>query len=54
MKNEEDGVKQVNSKNILPHILDGVTRLEKPTIDINDKSDLEEENKVTKVMEEII
>ncbi|TBU10428.1 hypothetical protein CWI38_1768p0020, partial [Hamiltosporidium tvaerminnensis] len=53
VKNEEDSVKQVNSKNILPHILDDVTRPEEPTIDINDKSDVEKENKVVKVMEEI-
>ncbi|TBU10160.1 hypothetical protein CWI38_1977p0010, partial [Hamiltosporidium tvaerminnensis] len=53
VKNEEDSVKQVNSKNILPLILDDVTRPEEPTIDINDKSDVEKENKVVKVMEEI-
>ncbi|KAK1350015.1 hypothetical protein LUQ84_001002 [Hamiltosporidium tvaerminnensis] len=52
-KREEDSVKQVNSKNILPLILDDVTRPEEPTIDINDKSDVEKENKVVKVMEEI-
>ncbi|TBU00018.1 hypothetical protein CWI36_1771p0010, partial [Hamiltosporidium magnivora] len=40
-------VKQVNSKNILPLILDVVTRPEEPRIDINDKSDVEKENKVT-------
>ncbi|TBU00874.1 hypothetical protein CWI39_1551p0010 [Hamiltosporidium magnivora] len=54
VKNEEDSVKQVNSKNILPLILDDVTRPEEPTIDINDKSDVEKENKVVKVMEEIM
>ncbi|KAK1350167.1 hypothetical protein LUQ84_001148 [Hamiltosporidium tvaerminnensis] len=53
VKNEEDSVKQVNSKNILPLILDDVTRPEEPKIDINDKSDVEKENKVVKVMEEI-
>ncbi|TBU12319.1 ADP-ribosylation factor [Hamiltosporidium tvaerminnensis] len=53
VKNEEDSVKQVNSKNILSLILDDVTRPEEPTIDINDKSDVEKENKVVKVMEEI-
>ncbi|TBT99097.1 hypothetical protein CWI37_1468p0010 [Hamiltosporidium tvaerminnensis] len=53
VKNEEDSVKQVNSKNILPLILDDVTRPEEPTIDINDKSDVEKENKVVRVMEEI-
>ncbi|TBU11328.1 hypothetical protein CWI38_1263p0010, partial [Hamiltosporidium tvaerminnensis] len=53
VKNQEDSVKQVNSKNILPLILDDVTRPEEPTIDINDKSDVEKENKVIKVMEEI-
>ncbi|TBU20279.1 hypothetical protein CWI38_0097p0020 [Hamiltosporidium tvaerminnensis] len=53
VKNEEDSVKQVNSKNILLLILDDVTRPEEPTIDINDKSDVEKENKVVKVMEEI-
>ncbi|TBU20298.1 reverse transcriptase [Hamiltosporidium tvaerminnensis] len=53
VKNEEDSVKQVNSKNILPLILDDVTRPKEPTIDINDKSDVEKENKVVKVMEEI-
>ncbi|TBU08386.1 hypothetical protein CWI36_0146p0040, partial [Hamiltosporidium magnivora] len=53
VKNEEDSVKQVNSKNILPLILDDVTRPEEPMIDMNDKSDVEKENKVVKVMEEI-
>ncbi|TBU12610.1 hypothetical protein CWI38_0697p0050 [Hamiltosporidium tvaerminnensis] len=53
MKNEEDSVKQVNSKNTLPIILDDVTRPKDMTIDINDKSDVEKENKVVKVMEEI-
>ncbi|TBU13042.1 hypothetical protein CWI38_0550p0030 [Hamiltosporidium tvaerminnensis] len=53
VKNEEDSVKQVNSKNILLLILDDLTRPEEPTIDINDKSDVEKENKVVKVMEEI-
>ncbi|TBT97819.1 hypothetical protein CWI36_2693p0010 [Hamiltosporidium magnivora] len=53
VKNEEDSVKQVNSKNILPLILDDVTRPEEPTIEINDNSDVEKENKLVKVMEEI-
>ncbi|TBU10851.1 reverse transcriptase [Hamiltosporidium tvaerminnensis] len=44
VKNEEDSVKLVNSKNNLPLILDDVTRPEEPTIDINDKLDVEKEN----------
>ncbi|TBU13251.1 hypothetical protein CWI38_0488p0010, partial [Hamiltosporidium tvaerminnensis] len=51
--NEEDDVKKENTKNILPFILDDVTRPEEPMIDMNDKSDVEKENKVVKVMEEI-
>ncbi|TBU05961.1 hypothetical protein CWI36_0543p0010, partial [Hamiltosporidium magnivora] len=51
--NEEDDVKKENTKNILPFILDDVTRPEEPMIDMNDKSDVEKENKVVKVTEEI-
>ncbi|TBU06026.1 hypothetical protein CWI38_2657p0020, partial [Hamiltosporidium tvaerminnensis] len=51
-KREEDGVKILQPKNITSLILEGGTTLEEPTNNINEESDLEEETKVVKEVEE--
>ncbi|TBU06969.1 hypothetical protein CWI39_0393p0010 [Hamiltosporidium magnivora] len=53
-KRDENGVKTQNKKNKAPFISQGGTTLEEPTININEGSDLEEETKVVKVVEENI
>ncbi|TBU05638.1 hypothetical protein CWI36_0061p0010 [Hamiltosporidium magnivora] len=51
-KREEDGAKILKPKNNTPIISQGGTTLEEPTISINEESDLEEETKVVKEVEE--
>ncbi|TBT98219.1 hypothetical protein CWI39_2527p0010, partial [Hamiltosporidium magnivora] len=51
---EEDGVKILKPKNNTPLIPQGGTTLEEPTNNINEESDLEEETKVVKEVEENI
>ncbi|TBU10366.1 hypothetical protein CWI38_1817p0010 [Hamiltosporidium tvaerminnensis] len=51
-KREEDGAKNFKPKNKAPFILQGGTTLEEPTNNINEESDLEEETKVVKEVEE--
>ncbi|TBU11012.1 hypothetical protein CWI38_1431p0040, partial [Hamiltosporidium tvaerminnensis] len=51
-KREKDGAKNFNPKNKAPHISQGGTTLEEPTNNINKESDLEEETKVVKEVEE--
>ncbi|TBU05659.1 hypothetical protein CWI36_0602p0020 [Hamiltosporidium magnivora] len=51
---EEDGAKNFKPKNKAPIISQGGTTLEKPTNNINKESDLEEETKVVKEVEENI
>ncbi|TBU04214.1 hypothetical protein CWI37_0168p0010 [Hamiltosporidium tvaerminnensis] len=51
-KREEDGAKNFKPKNNTPLISQGGTTLEEPTNNINKESDLEEETKVVKVVEE--
>ncbi|TBU11486.1 hypothetical protein CWI38_1182p0010, partial [Hamiltosporidium tvaerminnensis] len=51
-KTEEDGAKNFKPKNKAPFILQGGTTLEEPTNNINEESDLEEETKVVKEVEE--
>ncbi|TBT99747.1 hypothetical protein CWI37_1229p0010, partial [Hamiltosporidium tvaerminnensis] len=53
-KREEDGVKILKPKNKATLISQGGTTLEKPTNNINEESDLEEETKVVKEVEENI
>ncbi|TBU02443.1 hypothetical protein CWI36_1113p0010 [Hamiltosporidium magnivora] len=53
-KREEDGAKNFKPKYKAPFILQGGTTLEEPTNNINEESDLEEETKVVKVVEENI
>ncbi|KAK1349290.1 hypothetical protein LUQ84_001469 [Hamiltosporidium tvaerminnensis] len=53
-KREEDGAKNFKPKNKAPFILQGGTTLEEPTNNINKESDLEEETKVVKEVEENI
>ncbi|TBU06179.1 hypothetical protein CWI36_0499p0040 [Hamiltosporidium magnivora] len=53
-KREEDGAKNLQPKNKAPLISQGVTTLEEPTNNINKESDLEEETKVVKEVEENI
>ncbi|TBU03296.1 hypothetical protein CWI37_0318p0010, partial [Hamiltosporidium tvaerminnensis] len=51
-KTEEDGAKNFKPKYKAPSILQGGTTLEEPTNNINEESDLEEETKVVKEVEE--
>ncbi|TBU06947.1 hypothetical protein CWI39_0397p0010 [Hamiltosporidium magnivora] len=51
-KTEEYGAKNLQPKNITSLILEGGTTLEEPTNNINEESDLEEETKVVKEVEE--
>ncbi|TBU11464.1 reverse transcriptase [Hamiltosporidium tvaerminnensis] len=51
---EEDGAKNFKPKNKAPFISQGGTTLEEPTNNINKESDLEEETKVVKEVEENI
>ncbi|KAK1351136.1 hypothetical protein LUQ84_000408 [Hamiltosporidium tvaerminnensis] len=51
-KREEDGAKNFKPKNNTPLISQGGTTLEEPTNNINKESDLEEETKVVKEVEE--
>ncbi|TBU12593.1 hypothetical protein CWI38_0702p0010, partial [Hamiltosporidium tvaerminnensis] len=51
-KTEEDGAKNFKPKYKAPFILQGGTTLEEPTNNINEESDLEEETKVVKEVEE--
>ncbi|TBT99188.1 hypothetical protein CWI36_2064p0010 [Hamiltosporidium magnivora] len=51
-KTEEDGAKNFKPKYKAPFILQGGTTLEEPTKAINEESDLEEETKVVKEVEE--
>ncbi|KAK1350470.1 hypothetical protein LUQ84_000705 [Hamiltosporidium tvaerminnensis] len=51
-KTEEDGAKNFKTKYKAPFILQGGTTLEEPTNNINEESDLEEETKVVKEVEE--
>ncbi|KAK1347413.1 hypothetical protein LUQ84_003179 [Hamiltosporidium tvaerminnensis] len=53
-KREEDGAKTFKLKNKAPFILQGGIILEEPTNNINKESDLEEETKVVKEVEENI
>ncbi|TBU09538.1 hypothetical protein CWI39_0063p0030, partial [Hamiltosporidium magnivora] len=53
-KTEEDGAKNFKPKYKAPFILQGGTTLEEPTNNINEESDLEEETKVVKEVEENI
>ncbi|TBU02479.1 hypothetical protein CWI39_1147p0010 [Hamiltosporidium magnivora] len=53
-KREENGAKNFKPKYKAPFILQGGTTLEEPTNNINEESDLEEETKVVKVVEENI
>ncbi|TBU08348.1 hypothetical protein CWI39_0194p0030 [Hamiltosporidium magnivora] len=53
-KYKEVGANQINSKNIISLILDGLTTVKEPTININKKSDLEEDNEVVKRAEKMI
>ncbi|KAK1351092.1 hypothetical protein LUQ84_000365 [Hamiltosporidium tvaerminnensis] len=53
-KREEDGAKNLKPKNNTPLISQGGTTLEEPTNNINEESDLEEETKVVKEVEENI
>ncbi|KAK1350787.1 hypothetical protein LUQ84_000067 [Hamiltosporidium tvaerminnensis] len=53
-KREEDGAKNFKPKNKAPFISQGGTTLEEPTNNINKESDLEEETKVVKEVEENI
>ncbi|TBU06756.1 hypothetical protein CWI38_2512p0030 [Hamiltosporidium tvaerminnensis] len=53
-KTEEDGAKNFKTKYKAPFILQGGTTLEEPTNNINEESDLEEETKVVKEVEENI
>ncbi|TBU12772.1 hypothetical protein CWI38_0635p0030, partial [Hamiltosporidium tvaerminnensis] len=53
-KREEDGVKTLKPKNNTPLISQGGTTLEEPTNNINEESDLEEETKVVKEVDENI
>ncbi|TBU08299.1 hypothetical protein CWI36_0156p0010, partial [Hamiltosporidium magnivora] len=53
-KREEDGSKKFKPKNKAPFISQGGTTLEEPTNNINKESDLEEETKVVKEVEENI
>ncbi|KAK1349051.1 hypothetical protein LUQ84_001732 [Hamiltosporidium tvaerminnensis] len=53
-KREEDGVKILKPKNNTPLISQGGTTLEEPTNNITEESDLEEETKVVKEVEENI
>ncbi|TBU04733.1 hypothetical protein CWI36_0720p0010 [Hamiltosporidium magnivora] len=53
-KTEEDGEKNFKPKYKAPFILQGGTTLEEPTNNINEESDLEEETKVVKEVEENI
>ncbi|TBU12971.1 hypothetical protein CWI38_0569p0030 [Hamiltosporidium tvaerminnensis] len=48
------GANQINSINIISLILDGLTTVKEPTININKKSDLEEDNEVVKRAEKMI
>ncbi|TBU13642.1 hypothetical protein CWI38_0373p0020 [Hamiltosporidium tvaerminnensis] len=48
----ENGAKNFKPKNKAPHILQEGTTLEEPTNNINEESDLEEETKVVKEVEE--
>ncbi|TBT99788.1 hypothetical protein CWI37_1216p0030, partial [Hamiltosporidium tvaerminnensis] len=54
MHEEEDGAKYFKPKNKAPFISQGGTTLEEPTNNINKESDLEEETKVVKEVEENI
>ncbi|TBT98526.1 hypothetical protein CWI39_2396p0010, partial [Hamiltosporidium magnivora] len=51
-KTEEDGAKNFKPKNKAPLISQGGTTLKEPTNNINKESDLEEETKVVKEVEE--
>ncbi|TBT97239.1 hypothetical protein CWI37_2406p0010 [Hamiltosporidium tvaerminnensis] len=53
-KREEDGVKILKPKNNTPFISQGESTIEEPTNNINKESDLEEETKVVKEVEENI
>ncbi|KAK1347525.1 hypothetical protein LUQ84_003060 [Hamiltosporidium tvaerminnensis] len=53
-KTEEDGAKNLQPKNNTPLISQGGTTLEEPTNNINKESDLEEDTKVIKEVEEKI
>ncbi|TBT97744.1 hypothetical protein CWI36_2733p0020 [Hamiltosporidium magnivora] len=53
-KREEDGAKNFKLKNKAPFISQRGTTLEEPTNNINEESDLEEETKVIKEVEENI
>ncbi|KAK1349419.1 hypothetical protein LUQ84_001595 [Hamiltosporidium tvaerminnensis] len=53
-KREEDGAKNFKPKNKAPLISQGGTTLEEPINNINEESDLEEETKVVKEVEENI
>ncbi|TBT98570.1 hypothetical protein CWI36_2328p0010 [Hamiltosporidium magnivora] len=53
-KREEDGVKILKPKNNTPFISQGGTTLEESTNNINEDSNLEEETKVVKKVEENI
>ncbi|KAK1348504.1 hypothetical protein CWI38_0583p0060 [Hamiltosporidium tvaerminnensis] len=52
--NEEDDVKTENTKNITPLILDGRNPVKEPTININEESDLAEDNEMIKIEGRII
>ncbi|TBT98216.1 hypothetical protein CWI39_2528p0020, partial [Hamiltosporidium magnivora] len=51
-KREEDSAKNFKPKNKAPFISQGETTLEEPTNNINKESDLEEETKMVKEVEE--
>ncbi|KAK1348533.1 hypothetical protein LUQ84_002147 [Hamiltosporidium tvaerminnensis] len=53
-KREEDGAKNFKTKNKASLISQGGTTLEEPTNNVNKESDLEEETKVVKEVEENI
>ncbi|TBT98945.1 hypothetical protein CWI39_2204p0010, partial [Hamiltosporidium magnivora] len=53
-KREEDGAKNFKPENKAPLISQGGTTLEEPTNNINKESDLEEETKLVKEVEENI
>ncbi|TBU03623.1 hypothetical protein CWI36_0894p0040, partial [Hamiltosporidium magnivora] len=50
----EDGVEKQSTKNTLPLILDGITTVKEPMININEYSELEEEIEVVEMVERIL
>ncbi|TBU02045.1 hypothetical protein CWI36_1202p0010, partial [Hamiltosporidium magnivora] len=52
--NEEDDVKTQNTKNILPLILNGITRAKEPSTNTNEELELEEEIEEVEMVERII